>query len=126
MLLSKLLAPLGLSCGEDLDITDIVYDSRKAGPGCLFVCIPGSAADGHGYAAAAASAGATPGRASTPARAKAIRDLKSSNMAHFLSVPPSGTPLLLLPGDLFRQVVEIHPALHFFFQGGLQSGLLLL
>ena len=58
MLLSKLLAPLGLSCQEDPDITDIVYDSRKAGPGCLFVCIPGSAADGHGYAAAAAAAGA--------------------------------------------------------------------
>lgn len=58
MLLSKLLAPLGLSCGEDLEITDIVYDSRKAGPGCLFVCIPGSAADGHGFASQAAAAGA--------------------------------------------------------------------
>ncbi len=58
MLLSKLLAPLGLEVKEDREITDIVYDSRKAGPGCLFVCLRGSAADGHRYAAKAVEAGA--------------------------------------------------------------------
>ena len=59
MLLSTLLAPLGLSPqGREAEITDIVYDSRNASPGCLFVCLRGSASDGHRYAAQAAQAGA--------------------------------------------------------------------
>ncbi len=59
MLLSTLLAPLGISEGfQDTEITDIAYDSRQACPGCVFVCIQGSASDGHSYAAAAAAAGA--------------------------------------------------------------------
>ena len=58
MLLSKLLAPLGLEVQEEREITDVVYDSRKAGPGCLFVCLRGSAADGHRFAAKAVEAGA--------------------------------------------------------------------
>ena len=40
------------------DVTDIVYDSRKVQPGCLFVCLPGAVHDGHAYAAAAAEKGA--------------------------------------------------------------------
>lgn len=59
MELSRLLSPLGIENGfQNTDITDIVYDSRKAGPGCAFVCIRGSAADGHKYGAQAAKAGA--------------------------------------------------------------------
>ena len=38
----------------ELEICDIVYDSRKAVPGCLFVCLRGASADGHRYAAMAA------------------------------------------------------------------------
>ena len=34
----------------DVDITDLVYDSRKAVPGCAFVCLRGANADGHKYA----------------------------------------------------------------------------
>lgn len=34
----------------DPEITAVVYDSRKAGPGALFVCLPGEQADGHDYA----------------------------------------------------------------------------
>ena len=41
--------------GEVSFVTD---DSRKAGPGCVFVCIEGARADGHTYAAAALEAGA--------------------------------------------------------------------
>ena len=33
----------------DLEITDLVYDSRKVTPGSLFICIPGSVTDGHTY-----------------------------------------------------------------------------
>ncbi|MGI6254171.1 MAG: UDP-N-acetylmuramoyl-L-alanyl-D-glutamate--2,6-diaminopimelate ligase [Acutalibacter sp.] len=59
MKLSRLLAALSLNerC-DDMEITDIVYDSRKACPGCAFVCMRGANSDGHKYAAAAAAAGA--------------------------------------------------------------------
>ena len=59
MLLSKLLAPLGISQGfEEAEISQIVYDSRKAVPGSLFVCLRGAASDGHSFAAKATGAGA--------------------------------------------------------------------
>ena len=59
--LSELLEGISYECvcGRlDLEISDIVYDSRKVEAGCLFVCIPGAKADGHQYAAAAVAAGA--------------------------------------------------------------------
>ena len=40
-----------------LDITDIVYDSRKAVAGTLFVCMAGAETDGHKYARSAYDAG---------------------------------------------------------------------
>lgn len=40
------------------EITAIVYDSRQAVPGALFVCLPGLNTDGHRYAAAAIEQGA--------------------------------------------------------------------
>lgn len=42
----------------DIDITDIVYDSRLAHAGCLFACISGCDADGHTFAADAVRRGA--------------------------------------------------------------------
>ena len=42
----------------DSDITAVVYDSRKAEPGCIFVCMPGAVTDGHKYIPAAIEAGA--------------------------------------------------------------------
>ena len=39
-------------------ISGLSYDSRAVGPGHLFFCIPGTVADGHEFAAAAATAGA--------------------------------------------------------------------
>ena len=38
----------------DAEICDIVYDSRLAKPGCMFVCLRGANVDGHKYAAMAA------------------------------------------------------------------------
>ena len=59
MLLSKLLAPLGIVQGfEETEVSGIVYDSRKAVPGSLFACLRGAASDGHSFAAKAAEAGA--------------------------------------------------------------------
>ncbi|MFQ5410409.1 MAG: UDP-N-acetylmuramoyl-tripeptide--D-alanyl-D-alanine ligase, partial [Anaerolineales bacterium] len=45
--------------GGALVITDTVIDSRLAGPGSLFVALPGENVDGHDYVAEAISRGAT-------------------------------------------------------------------
>lgn len=44
--------------GKDAEITSICYDSRKAAPGALFVCIKGFQTDGHQYAEKALALGA--------------------------------------------------------------------
>ena len=48
MRLSQLVAELAAaeSLGPDVDISAICYDSRRAGPGALFVAVPGSSKDG--------------------------------------------------------------------------------
>ena len=38
--------------------TNLAYDSRRAGPGTLFVCVPGGTADGHDFAPQVVEAGA--------------------------------------------------------------------
>ena len=60
MKLAELLKGLDYTCTAGLNITidDIVYDSRKTGPGRVFVCLKGSNTDGHAFAAQAAKAGA--------------------------------------------------------------------
>ncbi len=42
----------------DPEITDLVFDSRKAAPGCLFFCVVGMSSDGHEFAPVAVEAGA--------------------------------------------------------------------
>ena len=44
--------------GDDPEIADVAFDSRKAGPGTLFFCVRGSSADGHDFAPAVVAAGA--------------------------------------------------------------------
>ena len=61
MKLYELLADTGISLGfikEDTEIVSITCDSRRVEEGCLFVCIEGTAVDGHRFAAAAQQAGA--------------------------------------------------------------------
>jgi UDP-N-acetylmuramoyl-L-alanyl-D-glutamate--2,6-diaminopimelate ligase len=41
-----------------VDVTYVELDSRRAGPGALFCCLPGTAADGHVFAPDAVSRGA--------------------------------------------------------------------
>ncbi len=41
--------------GAGLKVTSIEFSSRDVGPGSLFVCVPGTAADGHDYAQDAAN-----------------------------------------------------------------------
>jgi UDP-N-acetylmuramoyl-L-alanyl-D-glutamate--2,6-diaminopimelate ligase len=42
----------------DVEIANLVYDSRKAGPGTLFFCVVGEKRDGHEFAAQVVEAGA--------------------------------------------------------------------
>ncbi len=61
MLLTELLGGLSYTCAVPLDgveISDIVYDSRKAEPGCVFFCLRGADTDGHRYAGSAVQKGA--------------------------------------------------------------------
>ena len=42
----------------DTEISDIIYDSRKVVPGCVFVCLKGASVDGHNFAKEAVRKGA--------------------------------------------------------------------
>ena len=46
---------------EDVEISTLVYDSRKIEKGSVFVCISGAAFDGHKFVAQAAELGAAGG-----------------------------------------------------------------
>lgn len=50
----------------EADVTELVYDSRNACPGSLFVALPGERVDGHDYAAAAWRSGAVAAITSRP------------------------------------------------------------
>ena len=49
---------ISTNVAEDLEITDVVYDSRKVTPGCLFVAVSGFATDGNQYIPMALEKGA--------------------------------------------------------------------
>jgi UDP-N-acetylmuramoyl-L-alanyl-D-glutamate--2,6-diaminopimelate ligase len=51
--------PAELRGDPAVQISDLAYDSRRAGPGTLLFCFPGERSDGHDFAAAAVEAGAT-------------------------------------------------------------------
>ncbi len=59
MLLSAILEGVSYSCTDfkDVEIEDIVYSSRNAGEGKLFVALTGAFSDGHDYAGSAYLAG---------------------------------------------------------------------
>ncbi len=59
MLLSKILDKIEYTCEQntDIDIKDIVYDSRKAKDGVMFVCLNGYRFDAHNYAPGAYESG---------------------------------------------------------------------
>ena len=57
LLLAIGVAEQDIPCPQ-MPISDIVYDSRKAADGVIFVCIVGAVADGHQYARSAYDKGA--------------------------------------------------------------------
>lgn len=61
MRLDELLSGLKYTCirgSVDVEVTGVVYDSRKVKEGCLFLCIEGADFDGHSFAAEAVQKGA--------------------------------------------------------------------
>jgi UDP-N-acetylmuramoyl-L-alanyl-D-glutamate--2,6-diaminopimelate ligase len=52
------LAPVDVLGRAPVEIADLVYDARAAGPGSLYFCVPGSRADGHDFAPEAVANGA--------------------------------------------------------------------
>lgn len=61
MNLAKMLERVEYECisgTTDVEITQVVNDSRKAGPGALFLCIRGAVVDGHTFANAVVKQGA--------------------------------------------------------------------
>jgi len=61
MRLRDLIADLAVERVEgetDLEVTDLVYDSRDTRPGALFFCVRGERSDGHEFAAGAVERGA--------------------------------------------------------------------
>ena len=57
MLWSDLEVDLGSSPAGDFQVADVTYDSRRAGPGVVFVAIPGTHQDGHHFVAQALTSG---------------------------------------------------------------------
>ena len=61
MRLDELVAAAGdarITGDPSVEVTDLAYDSRKAGPGTLFFCVVGEKRDGHEFAAQVVEAGA--------------------------------------------------------------------
>ena len=52
------LAPVEVVGRAPVDVTDLAYDAREAGPGSLYFCIRGLRADGHDFAPEAVANGA--------------------------------------------------------------------
>lgn len=102
MKLSKLAAPLGVRGFVDTEICDVVYDSRKAVPGCAFVCLRGASSDGHQYAKGACAAGAAVVVAEEPVEAPG---------AQVLLVPDTKKALALMSAAFFgepaRQDIQV-------------------
>jgi UDP-N-acetylmuramoyl-L-alanyl-D-glutamate--2,6-diaminopimelate ligase len=57
-LLIEALAPVDVVGRAPMEIADLAYDAREAGPGSLYFCVRGSRADGHDFARDAVANGA--------------------------------------------------------------------
>ena len=89
MKLGHLFAASGIAVPDgaaDIDVRSLVYYSRKAAPGAVFVAIPGFHRDGHEFVADAAKRGAAAIVAEKKVRTKA--PLAVVPDARVLAMPP--------------------------------------
>ena len=82
----------GRAVGADVTVTSAASDSRAAGPGSLFVALPGERVDGHDFVGAAAARGATAALVSRPVTG-----------APYVEVADAGEALLALAADERRR-----------------------
>ncbi|MEY8337195.1 UDP-N-acetylmuramoyl-L-alanyl-D-glutamate--2,6-diaminopimelate ligase [Lachnospiraceae bacterium 62-35] len=79
------------------EVTEVVYDSRKAGPGCVFVCMKGTKTDSHRFIPDVVKKGVrvlvVEGETSIPAGITAIQVENSRNALALLSAARFGYPL---------------------------------
>ncbi len=88
--LSSVAAVLGgRLVGKETQVTAVAVDSREAGPGVLFVALPGERADGHDFLAQAFAGGA--------AAALVAREVEAAGP--LVVVPDTGRALLDLAAD---------------------------
>lgn len=98
MKLSEIAAAVGADAGRDLPIRGIVTDSRKAGPGTVFVAIRGETLDGNDFAADALANGAEV--------AVVDRPIPGADPARCLVVP-DGKRALIRIGGAYRSHFSI-------------------
>ncbi len=78
-------------------LTKAVVDSRQAGPGSLFIALPGERTDGHTYVNHAFSRGAQAALVSRPVDAPCL--LIDARRPQALSLPTAGEPVCILVDD---------------------------
>lgn len=134
MKLSELMAEVPHTClrGDiDAEITDLVYDSRKVTPGCVFVCLVGANVDGHRFALDALTKGAAALVVSRPIDAdmgavvlvedtrKALAYLSSAYFGHpakeLTTIGLTGTKGKTTTSCMIKSILE---------KGGLKTGLI--
>ncbi len=88
MLLSELLQGLKYTASgsTEIEISDIIYDTRKIVPNCAFVCLRGSSVDSHDFSSQAAEAGAAAIIAEHEVEAQNIPVILVENTRYVLAV----------------------------------------
>lgn len=96
----------GQTLEETTRIDSVVIDSRDAGPGSLFVALPGESVDGHEYVAAALQNGALAAIVDREVDAPyPVLDLRRSAEASNVTLPLQ-TPLLLRVDEVLMALQE--------------------
>lgn len=114
----------------NVDITDITFDSRRAGVGMLFACFTGRGADGHAYAGQAVEKGCAALLAEHPTGAPAphilVKDSKAAYSriaANFFGNPAEKLRLFGVTGTNGKTTVTFLLK-HIFEQNGIKCGLI--
>ena len=110
MKLSKLIAKADCKLVQgsgDIEISDIVYDSRKVVKDCLFVCLVGANFDGHTFIDAAIEKGASAVVVSEDVNIEGISVVKTADTRKALALisseyfgRPSESLVVILPSRL--------------------------
>ncbi|MDQ4119435.1 MAG: UDP-N-acetylmuramoyl-tripeptide--D-alanyl-D-alanine ligase [Actinomycetota bacterium] len=99
----------------DPEVTSVEFDSRTAGPGALFLALPGERTDGHDFAASAVAGGAVATLAARPVDGPAVvvPPAARAEGTYLGSTDPDGhgAAVLAALGRLSRHVLTALPGL---------------